>query len=301
MNIVYKLENLDSKLGPRYYIGSKTNCDIIDGEIVDRRTGLVYQGSSANPEMVSAKKRGDEFKVIVLEEVIDISKLLERENFWITYYNAVECNSFYNLSYATLDYKYDTGAVVNRLGETLLEVRDSKIRYNRRRTSCKQLGFRGISSLVQFLYILRQAGETFENIANTYGKNRHFYQRLYNQIEVENFLQDLENLTPKQESNLKKELRRLYSENLSYTAIAKELNVSLLMFDWLFNNWDLEPKTYSCTKTNRSRSEVLSEILEKVGRGQSLRSIAKDIGLGRSTVTRYYRDYVQSSSGASDT
>lgn len=55
MNIVYMLENLNKKEGRRFYIGSKTECnlEVVDGinRIVSLKTGYPYYGSSQCPTM----------------------------------------------------------------------------------------------------------------------------------------------------------------------------------------------------------------------------------------------------------
>ena len=107
MNIVYKLTNTSKKEGTRFYIGSKQSCTVIEIDgiptIINKGTGKPYYSSSQSLEFRTDFQRGDTFSAEVLESGINRKDLLEVEDKWISYYNAVESKDFYNLSNAKLN------------------------------------------------------------------------------------------------------------------------------------------------------------------------------------------------------
>lgn len=100
MNIVYKLifkSRLERGEPPYYYIGSKTNCSIVDGEIIDKR-GKQYLGSSRYPDYKQIIKN----EIIELEllhvgdDVLSVEKQYQLDN------NVVKSTDYFNLSIATV-------------------------------------------------------------------------------------------------------------------------------------------------------------------------------------------------------
>lgn len=104
MHIVYKLiftNRLLEKTPPYYYIGSKTNCTIVDGKIIDRH-GKPYYGSS------SIKDWRKIVKTSVIEVEIFYSSeyhedLLLKEDELIVENNAVKSFEYFNKSRPTIN------------------------------------------------------------------------------------------------------------------------------------------------------------------------------------------------------
>ena len=107
MNIVYLLTNITKEKGRRFYIGSKTECNVIclDGidTIIDLKSDKPYYSSSQSLEMKEDMSKGNVFVARILESVPNRKTLLERENYWITKYDAVSSQEFYNITNAVLN------------------------------------------------------------------------------------------------------------------------------------------------------------------------------------------------------
>ena len=101
-NIIYKIsfvENIKSNTLPFYYIGSKTNCKVIDNKIIYKR------GKKENVYLTSGKISNkimsiQNYTVEVLESDIDTINVIERECYWQKRFNAIESNEYSNLVYA---------------------------------------------------------------------------------------------------------------------------------------------------------------------------------------------------------
>lgn len=132
-----------------------------------------------------------------------------------------------------------------------------------------------------------------------YGKNRHFYERIYRSYEVEDFINTKD--IYKDDRSLILKIRELYSKNLSYELISSLLDINFLVFDYLFDNWDLENKHFRCTTELKTKLEVQQEIVSRVNNGESLRKISKDYSISRTTVARYYNNYIQNNLSSSET
>ena len=106
MNIVYLLTNTSKQHGARFYIGSKTECSIIELDgvptIISLKDNKPYYSSSQNKEFIEDFKNGDIFVATLLEEVSNRDLLLATENQHILKNNAIESEDFYNLSEAKL-------------------------------------------------------------------------------------------------------------------------------------------------------------------------------------------------------
>jgi hypothetical protein len=83
VNIVYKFTS--NKTG-KYYIGSKVECDIFDGKILDNRTGRYYFSSSKQDDFLKELSDGN-LVLEVLEVVSKKENLLQRESYWQKFYN----------------------------------------------------------------------------------------------------------------------------------------------------------------------------------------------------------------------
>ena len=106
MNVVYLLTNKSKESFPKYYIGSKVECDIIKvngvDSIVSRTGGRIYYGSSSCPIMKGDLKSGHIFEAEVLEVVPSRSKVRLAEDCWLKEFNVGESVYFYNISDSAL-------------------------------------------------------------------------------------------------------------------------------------------------------------------------------------------------------
>ena len=126
MNIIYLLTNISKKEGTRYYIGSKTECSLIElngiSTIISLTNNKPYYSSSSNIQFHSDFKSGNVFVASILEEVPDRSLLLSTENKYILKHDAVNSEEYYNLSEANVaGYTYSQDAPKNIYGESIKE------------------------------------------------------------------------------------------------------------------------------------------------------------------------------------
>lgn len=105
MNIVYLItftDRLNRNLKPYYYVGSKSNCNIIDGKIVSEKNNRVYYGSSRSILYKQLISDNEPFIVTVLDTADVFKELLEKELFWHKKLNVVESNEYFNKSMAII-------------------------------------------------------------------------------------------------------------------------------------------------------------------------------------------------------
>lgn len=121
-HIVYMIELHRDKL-PQYYIGSKSNCSIVEGKIIDRR-GKNYTGSAKDTSLKEAIKSGCPYSIHVLgtfdvyETALENEKLIQIQNDVVAspyFFNrSLACeNTYTNPEYAT--YKHSLTGKVARL------------------------------------------------------------------------------------------------------------------------------------------------------------------------------------------
>lgn len=97
-HIVYMIELNRDEL-PRYYIGSKSNCSIVEGKIVDQR-GKNYTGSAKDSSLKEAIKSGCLYNVHVLGSYDTYDIALENEKFVQIQNDVVASPYFFNRSLA---------------------------------------------------------------------------------------------------------------------------------------------------------------------------------------------------------
>ena len=121
-HIVYMIELHRYEL-PRYYIGSKSNCSIVEGKIIDQK-GKNYTGSAKDASLKEAIKSGCPYSVYVLgafdmyETALENEKLIQIQNDVVAspyFFNrSLACeNTYTNPEYAT--YKHSLTGKVARL------------------------------------------------------------------------------------------------------------------------------------------------------------------------------------------
>lgn len=101
-NIVYKITFVNRKQSntkPYYYVGSKSNCEFIDGVIYDR-FGKPYYGSS-HYEQYHDIVNSDKCVIDILYEGDDFNDVLKYERDYHIIYDVVASTEYFNLSVAT--------------------------------------------------------------------------------------------------------------------------------------------------------------------------------------------------------
>lgn len=297
MDIIYKLTNKNKKEGNRFYIGSKKECQLIDIEniptIVSLKTATPYYGSSSSVEFISDFKNGNIFHAEILEKVVG-QDIVERETYYIKKYNAVESDEYYNMS-LPLPYTYNKNAIGNIYGETINEIANSRSRYSKRRQSCKDLGFKSISDLCETIWDLKiNHNFTNDNLVEKYGKNRHFYERIYRTYNIEEFLSQKNSLTKKSKKDLILKVREMISKNSSYENISSTLNINFLLMDYISEDWDLKPKQFhNATIRNMTQEELSKAITKRVLDGESPTQAGAFFKLDSTTSNRYFLKYIR--------
>lgn len=307
MNVIYKLTNTNKQDGKRFYLGSKTECNLIDIDgvptIISLKNNKPYYGSSSCISFKEDFRNGDSFEAEILESVIDRKDLVEKENEYIIKYNAVESEEFYNLAYATVNYDYDQSVINNIYGETIKEVANDKSKYSKNRSSVVNLGFEHVWEFIEHVDILRKEGETFSDIAETFGKKRHFVERKYRSYDIEKFYSERLNYLSDKDLYLKDvaTVRNMLNLNSSYKNICETLKITLLTLDYLSDNWDQKSKSFlSASIRNLTKEELSIKIVKLVLEGKSIKEASTELKLDLTTGTRYFLDYVRNNLEVSD-
>ncbi len=157
MNIIYLLTNTSKTTGPRFYIGSKSECAITlinqIPTIISLKNNQPYLGSSQNHQFQEDLKNNHIFVASLLEEVPDRSQLLDRENYYIDKYDAVNSASYYNLSKAYVGGKatYNPEAIKNIFNETIAEFGQNESNWSKKNTTAKNLNFTHFGELAFYI------------------------------------------------------------------------------------------------------------------------------------------------------
>lgn len=190
MNIVYKF--VSNKTG-KFYIGSKTECKVVDGKIISR-DGRTYYTSSIDEGLLDEFAEGN-MQLEVLEENIRREDILDREAFYQRKYQAVENPNCYNKIYA--DFKDIDGKGIcfrrtfgrdthdcygNIFKETVKEITWRNRSVARRDTKANELGFDNYGELHLWGLKLRsEEGVSFKELDRRLGANGFFKRSLKGQ------------------------------------------------------------------------------------------------------------------------
>ena len=106
MNIVYKIiftKRKTEKNYPYYYIGSKSNCEFIDGKIIDKRNNAYYGSSSYKDYKEIVKQNISEIEIEILYFSNDYKDVLNKEHLIQIQHNVVISPEYFNQSYANIN------------------------------------------------------------------------------------------------------------------------------------------------------------------------------------------------------
>ena len=303
MNIIYMLENLDKKEGRRFYIGSKQECllEEVDGvnRIVSTKTGRLYYGSSTCIQMKADMEKGCRFNATVLEEVPNKKNLLDAENKWMKHYNAVQSEEFYNKNYATVGvFNVDQTAPYNEWGETIMGYGKLMSSLNKKNGTAIRFGFENLGELCIWIYMMREKGTTWPQIADEMGWERHQPKRYSDPYDM---VKCIKEYRPKDEE-LRKKVRLLYAKNASVSKIAEmeglEIPTVLL---YLGNYTDVNKNTgLVAQRQGLTKDELEVKVTKLIIGGMGFREVSKILSIDQTSAKRYFFKCIRSKFKSSD-
>lgn len=297
MNIVYLLTNTSKTSGTRFYIGSKTECAIIEinsiPTIVSLRDNKPYYSSSSSTIFHSDFKRGDVFVATLLEEVPNKAFLLNVENKYILKNNAVESDEYYNLSQATLGgYMYDGNAPKNIYGETIKSYAQNESNSSKRRARAKKLGFTTYGDLAFYIYNEYKIHKSYQKISTTLKEGRHFARQFISNWNMQECENQLKTIDRKQKAE---DLRKLIFNGCSLKRAAELLCIGEPVAEILNNQFSICDKKFSVAIQKGLTNEELEKIvaIDILKNKLGFQECAKKQGITILNAQRYFLRYVR--------
>lgn len=303
MNCIYKYTNLDKVDGSRYYIGSKTECSIIDLDgvpvILDNKSQTPYYGSSCNPEMAFDMQSGNRMSAEVLEIVCDRDKLRTTERDYLENVDAANNGDYYNLSNNTLSgTKYNHNAPANYLGETIKELANNKSSTSKRDALADELGFDNFASLYIHAYDLISSGEyTPASFSRSINKDRHYFGRILAANDILAAKEELESLD--KEEFIPK-IRGMVDRSVSLQKISQHLGLEFITVRALAGDYyrsksrtNLRGNLNSALVHGLTENEMLDTIGMLVLEGKSMAEIGEKVNVSSKSVSRYIRKLLE--------
>ena len=297
MNIVYLLTNTSKNVGARYYIGSKTECAIINIDniptIISLQDSKPYYSSSQNQFFIDDFKKGDVFVASILEEVPDRSLLLATENKYILQYDAVKSEDYYNLSEAKLaGYMYHLESPKNKFGETIKGHAQNEANSSKRRTRAKKLGYETYGHLAVYIYNEIINGKTYSEISRNLGEGKHFPKQFIENWDMPKVLEELETIDKKTYSE---KLRDYISKGCSLKKSAELLGIEEPTAEILNNEFSCSNKKFTVALQKGLTNEELEKLIatDIIELGLGFKDCAKKQGLTILNTQRYFLRYVR--------
>ena len=291
MNIIYLLTNLTNN---KKYIGQKVECRIenIDGidTIINNKTELPYYGSSSNILMIEDMK-SHKFKAEILETVFDKKEICNREDYWMKYFNAVESDEYYNLTYPLNYAKRDfQNSVKNEFGELYKEYAANESAISKRINSAKKVGFDTLEDFYLDIHKKIQIENNLAKIAREYGVERHTISRLIKEVDIEKFYTETQQYS-----------KRTYNKIVDYRIkgasikkIAKLLNIEFATVIYYIGTDNYKKQNYIVSnRKGLTEDELGYKIMEKFLKGDGLNKISKDLQLNRNQTSRSFYRYIR--------
>lgn len=306
MNIIYLLTNISKDQNPKYYIGSKLECDIIPvfniPSIVSLKSGKVYYGSSSNKEMQKDLLDGNHFRAEVLEVVLNRDEVRRRENEWLVELDVANSERYYNLSNNALaSFNYESmRSVFNPFGESFTKIAKSRGSIGKRNLTAKSLGFKDYYDLVLYIAKGVSCGKSYAEIAKEIGhSNRHFPAVTTKYFNLSKLLKE----NPK---DYIKDVEDFYFANATIEKIAEILGIEqptayravLLLID-NFEKPDFISLVVS-KKLGMSIDKLETTIAKSVFEKKSLADTARDLGIDRRSATKYFIRFFRRRFNAND-
>lgn len=286
MNIVYKFT---SKITGNFYIGSKSECTVIDGDIICNKKGTKYFSSSSSDKFWDEVKDGN-MELLILEEVPDRSKLLEIEAKYQIEVDAKNNPKCYNKVIATdirnIVDQEQWDKTINIYGETLITKCKNNSRVARLNSAAVKEGFLNYGYKV-FEYLTK-----YEELASYTKVDRFFNKNKYSR----RFLNGLKLLDFESEINLTAVHKHLIN-GASFIKALEESNQLLhviLLKGYKTFNLKLDVIDYIAVKNNLpDRPSLGKEILKLYIKGYTIKSISKQFPeLSDTSVSRIVQEEV---------
>lgn len=291
MNIIYLLKNLTNQ---KMYIGQKVECriEIIDGvqTIINNKTELPYYGSSSNIDMKNDLKQ-HLFFAEVLEEVLDKKKMVEREEYWIKKFNAVESKRFYNLSYPLNYQKRDfQNSVKNEFGELYKEFAANESAISKRINSAKKVGFNTLEDFYLDVYQKIKIENNLAKIAREYKVERHTISRLIKEVNLEKFYTEIQNYS-KRTYNKIVDFR---IKGASIKKIGELLNLEFATILYYIGTDNYKKQDYFVSnRKGLTEDELGYKIMEMFLDNKGFKEISKKLKLTKNQTTRSFHRFIR--------
>lgn len=290
MHIIYLLTNKSKQVGKRFYIGSKTDCKVIEIKgvhtIIRTSNGKPYYSSSTCPEMRQDLLNGDIFEATILEQISHKNKsnIIETEDKWIRKYDAVNSTEFYNLAYPLKYFcnnKDKFQQTANKYGQSVIDLAKDNSTLSKKDGSAKSLGFKNFGELCFEIWNEYKVTNNWSAIAKKYGKHKGFCRVYVEQYDMAKAEQDLK-------LNLQKELRSLIDENCSLRKACEVLNIEYPAGRVLLGEY-LENKSFTVSRNlGLSKEELEISITKRILDGEGFREVSNSTGLIYESVKRYF-------------
>ena len=297
MNIVYLLTNTSKQHGARFYIGSKTECSIIELDgvptIISLKDNKPYYSSSQNKEFTEDFKNGDIFVATLLEEVPNRDLLLATENQHILKNNAIESEDFYNLSEAKLaGYMYHLDSPKNTFGETIKSYAQNEANSSKRRTRAKKLGFETYGHLAIHIYNEVLSGKSYAEVSRNLNEGKHFAKQFISNWNMPLVINSLETINKEETAAL---LRGYLSKGCSLKKAAEILSLEEPVAEILNNLFSCSNKKFKIAIQKGLTNEELEEIIAKdiIDLELGFKECAKKQGMTVLNVQRYFLRYTR--------
>lgn len=303
MNIIYLLTNLTNN---KKYIGQKVECRIEEIDdiktIINLKNEMPYYGSSKNEEM-----RKDlcihKFSAEILEVVNNREDLIDREEYYIRFYDAVNSEEYYNLSYPKDFHKYgkkrrftseNHNSIKNSFGETYKEYASRESSLSKRINSARKIGFEKLEDF--YVNVYEKILENGENKINytlmdrQYGAGRNTISRLLKEVNLGKFYEEFKNKNSKTE-NIIKDYRR---KGASIKLIANILDLEFPTVLSYIGTAKVRDKNFIVAeRKGMTEDELGYKIMEKFLAGEGFKKINKDLGLTSLQSKRYFYRFIR--------
>lgn len=296
MDVIYLLTNTTKKEGRRYYVGSKQDCVLFDLDgvptLISTKSNRPYYGSSQSQEMKDDMLNGDVLSASILEKV-DRSKttIYSREEFWLNHHNAVESSSYYNISNALMTNRNQED-IVNIYGETFKQVSTRNSAVSRRDAEARRLGYDDFSRMAVHFWERISSGESASVISSSIGKHRKYVSRYLSPFSKGKFLSDVESI----DLNY---VRDMYRKGATIVFIAESLSTDTLTVRYLIGDYSLKNTVAKglCMSNGELEDHILREVVDE---DKTFSAIASELGISKSSVSRYFVSAVKRRLKSSD-
>lgn len=299
MNIVYLLTNIDKTSFPNKYIGSKTECQIVDFEglptIICNKSNTFYLGSSKNPEMLTDLASGHRFVAEVLEEVWDRKYLVKKENSYMENVQAVESDEYYNLGSALLDGFTKLDAPANFFGETIRQRASRESARSKRDTVATSAGFKNFGEMCFHIHSEILKGVQVSNISESLGKQRKFATRTIQEYDMEKATKEL----PEAEYH-KEQIRKDYLKQATLEKLKEIYGYEIPTLRLVIGDFKKDRAYTVASEKGMTKEELELFITKEILDGKGFLEVSRETGIVLESVKRYFFRCIRSRVKSSD-